>query len=355
MWVGWKAQSQEEPTIIHKVWYLPQINQSPTLHAVVAETMNRAQKMAMECGKDSITVTYDLAIAKIALQIQATEAPKYDNLFFNLGAFHIELAFFNVLGKYFCESGGPYILSESDVLASGSMKGFLNGRSYNRNKRIHELFVCAMEIMHVNLFFDKDPDEHMKEIIITELSNIDQTQKIRTSELSKELLNVLSHYDSFKKDTEDGKHGLTAQYWIGYIQMVHLYHEFSRSIREGDLELYIYCLPQISKYFFAFNHVNYSRWLVRFHDNVLRLKISHPDIQDEFKRGCFTLKRTRKPFSGTPIDLALEQTINADADNQRTGVSAITNSISARQKWAESHFLRISMVSHLFGGSRNEC
>ena len=48
-----------------------------------------------------------------------------------------------------------------------------------------------------------------------------------------------------------------------------------------------------------------------------------------------------------PIDLTLEQTINADAVNQPIGISAFTNSISARQRWAHSHYLRISVVSHL--------
>ena len=45
------------------------IYQSPTSTAVVAETMNRAQHVAQEAGKESISVTYDLAIAKIALQL----------------------------------------------------------------------------------------------------------------------------------------------------------------------------------------------------------------------------------------------------------------------------------------------
>ena len=44
----------------------------------------------------------------------------------------------------------------------------------------------------------------------------------------------------------------------------------------------------------------------------------------------------------------LKQTINADAACQRTGVSALTNSISAWQIWAESHFLRTTIISNVF-------
>ena len=41
-----------------------------------------------------------------------------------------------------------------------------------------------------------------------------------------------------------------------------------------------------------------------------------------FKKGMFGIKRSSKSFSRSPIDLALEQTINADAANQRTGIGS---------------------------------
>ena len=88
------------------------------------------------------------------------------------------------------------------------------------------------------------------------------------------------------------------------------------SILTGDISLYIHCLPKIGNYFFAFNHPNYARWIVKFHNNLLELETSHPDLHKEFKKGCFSLKRTKKAFSRCPIDLTLEQTINADAASQ---------------------------------------
>ena len=45
-------------------------------------------------------------------------------------------------------------------------------------------------------------------------------------------------------ETSDGKRGKTANYWINYVNMIHLYHEFSRSIRTGDLDLFIAGLPK---------------------------------------------------------------------------------------------------------------
>ena len=87
LWVGWNSKNFNEVQNMQKIWYMSPINQSPTSDAVVAETMNKAVKVAEECGKKSISVTYDLAIAKKAMQIQTTEKPKYDVVFVNLAHF----------------------------------------------------------------------------------------------------------------------------------------------------------------------------------------------------------------------------------------------------------------------------
>ncbi|CAG4969788.1 unnamed protein product [Colias eurytheme] len=52
-----------------------------------------------------------------------------------------------------------------------------------------------------------------------------------------------------------------------------------------------------------------------------------------------------KPFSRIPVDLTLEQTINADAASKASGIVNMTNSFSARQKWSITHSLRTSVIS----------
>ena len=113
------------------------------------------------------------------------------------------------------------------------------------------------------------------------------------------------------------------------IYMVNLYHRLSRSIHLGDLHLFIHSLSQVTSYFFAFNFPNYARWAVMFHDNLLKLQDSHPTIFGEFCKGMFSLRRTSKSFSRTPIDLVFKQTINDDTARQKTSLQYITNSIAA--------------------------
>ena len=149
-----------------KVWYLPQINQSPTNHSVVAETLRRSLLIAQEAKKNSVVVTYDLAIAKIAMQIQK-ESPVYDNTFIAPGSFHIEMAYFKALGKMISESGGPFLLQECQV----SIKSFLSGLSYSKCERLHEILSTAFEVMHFKTFLDlQEGKEEILEIVSNQIT-----------------------------------------------------------------------------------------------------------------------------------------------------------------------------------------
>ena len=308
--------------------------------------MRRSLKLATECGKSSIAVSYDLAIAKMALRIQAKEAPLYDNILIAIGAFHIKLAFFNAIGKYVEESGVSYILTEKEVLAGGSTNAFLKGKNYNRCKRLHGLFSVVMEMLHFESFLDQqDNKNEIVQILKAEFKNLKKWKEDGTITLALEVEETMVQYSNFTKDTEAGAHGKTAQFWMGYVKLIKLNRLFSRSIREGDLKLYINSIKDMTNLFFTFNHPNFTRWLVRYHDNLLKLEESQSNVYVEFKKGLFSLRRTRKSFSGSPVDLTLEQTINAEAASEKLGISHLTNSIAAQQRWACSHFLRTSVIS----------
>lgn len=80
---------------------------------------------------------------------------------------------------------------------------------------------------------------------------------------------------------------------------------------------------------------------------MFKIGKSHPGLKQQFEKGSFDIKRTKKPFSSVPIDLTFEQTINADAANKMTGLTHTTNSLSARQRWCKSHVLRSTVISYV--------
>ena len=130
MWTGWNSRHVHENLPLQNVFYLSPINASPTSRSVVLETLKKSIQIADECDQKYIFVTYDLAIAKIAFQIQHEESPNYDRAFILLGSFHIEMAFNKAIGKFLDGSGGELALVNAEILAQGSLNAFISGKIF---------------------------------------------------------------------------------------------------------------------------------------------------------------------------------------------------------------------------------
>uniref|UniRef100_A0A2H1WQX5 SFRICE_024036 n=1 Tax=Spodoptera frugiperda TaxID=7108 RepID=A0A2H1WQX5_SPOFR len=177
-----------------------------------------------------------------------------------------------------------------------------------------------------------------------EVSHLTTTAELLPNQV---LSRVLSSYKEFVDKTRQGDHGKTAQFYMTYIQLVNYYITLSRSIRMGDFEMFKHIIPKITNLFFIVNQPNYARWCVKYYDNLQNVDKTHPGLEEEFKSGCFGIKRTDKSFSRIPVDLTLEQTINADAARRLSGIAHFTNSIAARQRWTKTHSIRAALISHV--------
>ena len=211
-----------------------------------------------------------------------------------------------------------------------------------------------MEIFHLNSY-----QLTLEEEGVLEIENLkiyiftNEIQSVDKSSIPEKFVGIFDKYESYRNKNRNE----TAQFWFAYVEMVQLYHQFTRSIRIGDLDLYIHSLHNISSLFFTFNHHNYAQWLVVCHNNFLNMQKTHPQVYEDFRKGCFAIKRTSKQFPRVSVDLTLEQAFNADAACQRAGIIALTNSISARQRWAQSYSIRVSAISRVFeekGRTRKE-
>ena len=78
----------------------------------------------------------------------------------------------------------------------------------------------------------------------------------------------------------------TRAFWMKYINPMPIYNNFTRSVRN---------------LFFAFNHVNYARWLVKYYDAIIKLPYKHVEVYKDFKNIWFGVKRTTNSFSSTPM------------------------------------------------------
>lgn len=310
--------------------------------------MNQSLKIAAELRELSISVSYDLAIAKVAMQIQSAKSPTYDSLFIHLGTFHVMIAYFEAVGKFIAGCGLMNIAVDSGLLASGSVESFLLGKHFNRCKRIHPIMSLGLEILNFQLFVG-NRNITIRDILRTELRNFDEGRLSLTAVLdNEEMSELMNSYLSHREACLNGVFGKTVQFYTTYINLINYYHSSNRSIRTGDFEIFKYVLPKVAILFFVLNQPNYARWLVKYHNNLLTIGETHPEIGEAMEKGCLGIQRTHKSFSRQPIDLSLKQTINVEAAKRLVGIINFTNSILARQRWCKSHEIFSSVISYTY-------
>jgi hypothetical protein len=321
------------------------ISRSPTSNDIVRETMVRTINVARETGQDYAVVTYDLAIALKAYSIQAVETPLFDKLLIMLGNFHIELAFYGAVGTFINESGIEFILTEAGILAEGSMMGFIKGKFYNRCTRIHELLANVLEQKLYERFLMDVPKEEY-DCFQQVMSTVPLDSRLAEDHLSDEVVtHHLQMYEDYFHSVLDGNLGSTAQYWAIYIFLINrLHRELQRCVKTNNVSGYIDVFPQLLAVFFALNRPNYARWGTLF---LEKLQNSDPKLLEVLESGAFSIRRTRKDYSRSAVDLSLEQTVNRDAASQMKGIVAFRNSENAMRRWSLNLTQRAMAVTEL--------
>ena len=77
---------------------------------------------------------------------------------------------------------------------------------------------------------------------------------------------------------------------------------------------------------------------------MLNLPISHPEIYNGLAGGDFVTQRTSEPFSQTPMDQTLEQTLNKDSKT-KSGLIGFSVNETAVQHWIRSFADRAEAVA----------
>ena len=60
---------------------------------------------------------------------------------------------------------------------------------------------------------------------------------------------------------------------------------------------------------------------------------THPGLRRTLEEVVLSVGRTGKSFSQTPVDITLEQTVNADAASRQTGIAAFSCNEAALRQW----------------------
>ena len=81
--------------------------------------------------------------------------------------------------------------------------------------------------------------------------------------------------------------------------MVELLLNAILSVRSGDWHLFVTCVKDIIPYTFAYDNINYARYLTAMFSEMLTLEDDFPDIYEEFVAGNFAVQLSNDGrFSG---------------------------------------------------------
>ena len=277
----------------------------PTKEDVVKETLKSSQAVAKECGDKYAIVTYDLAVAKIARQIQTQNSPKFDDCFLQFGQFHTIFSLFTSKGKMLEGSGAAYLLSKAKIIAGGSINKFLRGKSYNCCRQGNLLLATAMHGLHLERLIE---DMNIPSTnLLQELENWAIVEDL--SEEPSNLQDMVTKYDSYLKETWNGKMGKIMQFWMTYVKIVGLIPLTQCAIKINDTELHSFALFEVTSVFFMTNYHNHTCWVSLYSLDLANLEKSQPYLQNILTEGGFSANRTGKSFASVPVDMALEQSM----------------------------------------------
>ena len=131
--------------------------------------------------------------------------------------------------------------------------------------------------------------------------------------------------------------------------MVELLLQTIYSIRSGNWELFIECIREIIPYTFAYDNLNYARYLsamlgdmLSLPTDMLSLPTEFPEIYEEFVRGNFAAQLSYNKFSRSETDKVIEMTLNKDTKTPG-GVTGFSTNDNAVKRWELNSAYRASL------------
>ena len=146
------------------------------------------------------------------------------------------------------------------------------------------------------------------------------------------LADFIEILDLFKLYSEEDN-GPLKRFWRSYLEMVSLLLTFIRATRESNWPLHLECIREMLPWYFAYDHVNYARYLPLYLIHMIQLPETHPEAQIMLENGEFGVQRTTEHgFSQMPVDQTIEQTLNRSTKT-KGGIVGFSLKKNAVQRW----------------------
>ena len=139
--------------------------------------------------------------------------------------------------------------------------------------------------------------------------------------------------------------GKLSKFWMSYVDMVEALLGLIRVTREGNWSMHLSSVREIVPWCFAYDNVNYARYLSAYLSEMSHLPEEHPDAFKYVSSGGRSVQLgNSNPVGRVPVDQTCEETINKDTQisGGTKGFSLKPNNVSKYYLLAEyrSTFLR---------------
>jgi hypothetical protein len=322
-WTGFNIKTTNSDAVSQdNIGYLPTINAPATELSTVSEILNQSEKIRKSLHLSSIIVVMDQALYAKASEIVWKHNEAYCNIILRMGVFHTICNFMSILGKRFEDGGLRDICIESGILGEGSAKGVFDGKMYNRAIRVHKcLYEALMRLAWASFmsWLDKNESEMVNSVLEEikdfrhDLSQCNIEEILNSSEFEA----VIDLWNKYLAHLRHDNGDLSA-FWMSYIDMVEgILLNLLRASREGNWSLHLLAIRSMIPWCFAYDKVNYARYLPVYYGQMSQLKEDNPEVHDNLMKGQFSAQMSEvNSFGRIPIDQATEVTINKDTQTQ---------------------------------------
>jgi len=138
-----------------------------------------------------------------------------------------------------------------------------------------------------------------------------------------------------------------AALWMSYLDMVEIMLGLLRASREGDWLLHLASIRAMIPWCFAYDKLNYARFLPYYYATMSRLPIDHPEVHQQFMQGGFSVQLGgQNPFGRIPVDQTIEETVNRDTQTAG-GTKGFSLKRAAVERYCLTSEYRSKYLRHL--------
>lgn len=320
--------------------FLPPIMRPITDYGTITECIYQSQRMAGHCNLKYVHIVTDVGAASKFYHVVWNNPNEFKNVIIHLGDMHAFMENFAVVGKFVDGSGFEEIVFQSGQAQSGTIRGVLSGKHYNRAWSTHEAFSEAIDRLFMKTYMSSELQQ-----ISDFITRLPERSDVRNALLQSGLLDeVHDKYVSLKTECVNGAMGLTPKYWMMYTDAMEKQMVMRSAINMDDFEARLTSWQYFLPFYFSMNKQNYARYGTYYTQQMIHLDETHPGAREELQ--SVSICRTDDGI-GQSIDAGGEQTFMRSAKTAG-GIRNISHRPDTYEKWVRNRPYAAQMVEALY-------